>query len=305
MDVIAEARRVSKSYGRLAALKDVSLSVRQGNIFGLVGDNGAGKSTLFKLFAGLAFANEGEVSLFGECLQRDFGQRWRRMGAIIEQPGFFPGLSVEKNLECYRIQKGVPGKDAVSKALDTVGLVHAKSRKAKTLSTGMKQRLGLALALLGEPELLILDEPINGLDPSGIIEMRNLFLRLNREKNTTIVLSSHNLAELEQLATVYAFMDKGVLLEQITAKELEERCSDFIDIAVSDPEQYTVFLERRFGNIGYQVLPDKTIRLLNPQQSTDAFSGLASEQGMQIYKLERRRMSLERYYVELKEKGAA
>lgn len=305
MDTVIETRGLTKRYGDFAALDGVGVSVRRGEIFGLVGDNGAGKTTLFKLLCGLAFPSGGEMRLFGEHAQADLERQRSRVGAIIEQPGFYPNLSVEKNIEYYRIQKGVPGKQVVSELLELMRLTHAKRRACKNLSMGMKQRLGLAMALLGEPEILILDEPITGLDPSGIVEIRALLQRLNRERGITIVLSSHNLAELEQLATTYAFMSHGRILEQVSAERLVARCADCIDIAVSDAERYTALFEKSFGQTRYQVLPDKTVRIFDPQQSIEAYSALASEQGMGIFKLERHRMSLEQYYLDLKERGIA
>ena len=219
MDVVIETRGLAKRYGDVTALDDVNLTVRRGDVFGLVGDNGAGKSTLFKLLCGLAFPDGRRAApLFDAHDRRGLERRRSRMGAIIEQPGFYPNLSVEKNLECCRIQKGVPGKDAVPKLLDTVGLASVKNRPCKHLSMGMKQRLGLAMALMGEPEVLVLDEPTSGLDPSGIVEMRTLLQQVNREKGITIVLSSHHLAELEQLATQYAFLRRGRLVEQVSAE---------------------------------------------------------------------------------------
>ena len=168
MDTVIETRGLTKRYGGdVCALYDADVSVRRGDIFGVVGDNGAGKTTLFKLLCGLAFPTEGEVRLFGAHEPRELERQRTRIGSIIESPGFYPGLSVEKNLECCRIRKGVPGKDAVARVLDTVGLAYAKDRRCRTLSLGMKQRLGLAMALLGEPEVLILDEPTNGLDPAA------------------------------------------------------------------------------------------------------------------------------------------
>ena len=201
-------------------------------------------------------------------------------------------MSVEKNLECCRIRKGVPGKDAVARVLDTVGLAYAKDRRCRTLSLGMKQRLGLAMALLGEPEVLILDEPTNGLDPSGIVEMRAFLQGLNRDKGITIVISSHHLAELEQMATTYAFLKRGCVVEQVSARTLQERCADYVDIAVSDAARYLVLL-------------DGTVRIFDPAAGIEAYSGLAVRAGMDVSKLERRKMSLEQYYLELKEKGVA
>lgn len=305
MDTVIETRGLAKRYGRFAALDDVSISVRRGEIFGVVGDNGAGTSTLFKLLSGLAFPTAGEVRLFDAHGQAALERQRARIGSMIEQPGFYPSLSVEKNLECCRIQKGVPGADKVGALLETVELEHARKRRAKDLSMGMKQRLGLAMALMGEPEVLVLDEPTSGLDPSGIVEMRDLLQRLNRERGVTVVLSSHHLAELEQVATEYAFLRRGRLMEQVSAEVLRARCADCIDIAVSDPARYVVLLEQELHHARYQVLPDGAVRVLDPQLDIEAYSGLASAHGLGIVKLERRRMSLEQYYFDLKEKGAA
>ena len=305
MDTVIETNRLTKRYGDVGALVDASVSVRRGDIYGVVGDNGAGKTTLFKLLCGLTFPTAGELRLFGACAQRDLERRRVRVGAIIEQPGFYPALTVEKNLEYCRIQKGVPGKGAVAKLLEEVGLAYAKDRACRSLSMGMKQRLGLAMALIGEPEVLILDEPASGLDPSGIVEMRALLQRLNREKGITVVVSSHHLAELEQLATVYAFLGRGRVLEQVSAATLSERCADNVDIAVSDAERYTALLERELNCERYQVLPDGAVRIMDPQLGIEAYSALASAHGMDVTKLERRTMSLEQYYLDMKEKGAA
>lgn len=210
MDAVIETRGLTKRYGALAALDDVSISVRRGEIFGLVGDNGAGKSTLFKLLCGLAFPTQGEVRLFGAHEPRELESQRTRIGSIIESPGFYPGLSVEKNLECCRIRKGVPGRDAVARVLDTVGLAYAKDRRCRTLSLGMKQRLGLAMALLGEPEVLILDEPTNGLDPVGIQDLRAL-IRSFPKRGITVVLSSHILGEVEHVADLVGIIVGGRL----------------------------------------------------------------------------------------------
>lgn len=300
---IIESKAITKRYGDFTALNKVNITIKRGEIYGLVGDNGAGKSTFLKIITGQVFLSEGELSLFGEYLPGKLEQLRKRTGAIIEAPGFYPQLSVEKNLEYYRIQKGVPGKETAIKMLETVNLYHDRKKRCRELSMGMRQRLGLAIALLGEPELLILDEPINGLDPSGIIEMRNLLLRLNKEKNITIILSSHILSEMEQLATVYGFMSKGRLLEQITEDKLKEHCSNYIEISVSDTERYTALLEKELNHRQFKVLPDKTVRVLNPELETEAFSGLASKHKMSILKFEKKQMSLENYYMSLKDGG--
>lgn len=299
----AEAKRVTKRYGDFTALDKVDITVAKGAIYGLVGDNGAGKTTFLKLLSGHIYVDEGELKLFGCHRLKDMEEQRKRTGVVIEAPGFYPQISVEKNLEYYRILKGVPGKRAVDEVLELVGLADKRKKRCRDLSLGMKQRLGLAIALIGEPELLILDEPINGLDPSGIIEIRNLMQRLNREKNITIILSSHILSELEQLATVYGFLTDGKLAEQVTAEEIKEKCSDYIEISVSDPERYTAVLEKKFHTERYKVLPDKTIHIMDPMMDIGAYSRLAGEYHMDISKLERRQVTLEEYYMDLKNGG--
>lgn len=301
---VAETRELTKYYNDFCALDKVTISIRRGEIYGLVGDNGAGKSTFLKLLSGQIFANSGELSLFGKHQRKELEAMRSRMGAIIETPGFYQNMSVEKNLEYYRIQKGIPGKEAVEEVLEMTGLVPYRKKTGKTLSLGMKQRLGLAIALLGVPEILLLDEPINGLDPSGIIEMRNLLLKLNEEKNITILISSHILSELEQIATVYGFLQNGCLLEQITAEELRKKCSDYIEIQTSDPEKYAVLLEQKRNHRDYQILPDGRIHILHAKGSPEEFGALAADSGIRIMGLAKYQKSLEDYYMELKNGGA-
>lgn len=301
---IIEARNVSKKYGDITALGNVDITVRRGEIYGLVGDNGAGKTTFLKMLTGQIFPTGGELKLFGAYTEAEIRQNRRRTGAIVESPGFYPKLSVEKNLEYYRIQRGIPGKKRVGETLKAVSLWEVRKRKASRLSLGMKQRLGLAIALLGEPELLILDEPINGLDPSGIIEMRNLLLKLNHEKNITIIISSHILTELEQITTTYGFLSRGWLIQEVTADKLHEECAGYIEIAVGEPERYAALLEKTYAGERYQVMPDMGIRIPNPSFPMEIYSGLASKNNIDILRLETKQMSLEDYYMNLKERGA-
>lgn len=300
---VIEARSVTKKYKDVTALRDVDITVKRGDIYGLIGDNGAGKTTFLKLLTGQIYPSGGELKLFGAYSEKELEQNRKRTGAIVESPGFYPKLTVEKNLEYYRIQKGIPGKNRTEDALKAVGLWDKRKKKCAALSMGMKQRLGLAIALLGEPELLILDEPINGLDPSGIIEMRNLLLRLNQEKNITIIISSHILSELEQIATVYGFLSQGWLLRELTAEQLHEHCAGYLEIKVSDPERYAALLEKEMDGVQYKVMPDLQIRIQNPQLPVEAYSGLASGHGVSIMRLEQKQKSLEEYYMELKERG--
>lgn len=301
--ILAEAKNLTKRYDDCIALNQVNLKVQRGDIYGLIGDNGAGKTTFLKILAGHIFWDEGEVTLFGEHMPEKMSEQRKRTGVIIEEPGFYPQLTIEQNMEYYRIQKGIPGKYAVEKALKIVDLWDKKKKKGRELSLGMKQRLGLAIALIGEPELLILDEPINGLDPSGIIEIRNLLLKLNQEKNITVIISSHILSELEQVATVYGFLDKGHMMEQITAGKLQEKCKSYVEIVVSDVEAYAVLLEKKLKLKKYQVLPDSVIQIFNPGENIEIYSRLAGENDIGISRLEVRTSSLEEYYMNLKNGG--
>lgn len=298
---IVETRGLSKKYGSAYALHQVDMSVKRGEIYGLVGENGAGKSTLLKILAGHVFLTEGEFTLFGTSSTEKIEEERRRQGVLIEHAGFFPDLSVEKNLEYFRIQKGIPDKRMVEETLALVSLTDQRKKLGKQLSLGMKQRLGLAIALLGTPELLLLDEPINGLDPVGIIEMRKLLLKLNQEKNITILLSSHILSEQEQLATRYGFLQKGKMMEEISAQQLRKKCADYIEIVVADPHQYVTLLEQKLHHTEYQVLPEGKIHILHPREEIMAYSSLASQAHIGIAKMDRCKQSLEQYYMSLRE----
>lgn len=302
-ETVIEARSLTKRYKDLAALDHVDITVRRGDIYGLIGDNGAGKSTFLKAAAGQIFPTEGYVSLFGSRDEKTMRKNRSRMGVLVENAGFFPKMSVEKNMEYFRIQRGIPGKEKVESVLRTVNLWEKRKVKCEKLSMGMKQRFGLALALLGEPEFLMLDEPINGLDPSGIIEMRTLLLKLNQEKQVTILLSSHILAELEQIATVYGFLSHGRVLEEISAKDLHEKCSNFIDLRLSEPEKYAAVLETEIPGTSYQILQDGTVRIFNPGRETDQYGNLAFAHEIGVRGLNEHRMSLEDYYVDIKKRG--
>lgn len=303
MEHVIETNQVTKKYGSVPALDHVSIHVKEGSIYGLIGDNGAGKSTLLKLLAGQIYATEGNFQILGNSTESALQKMRKRMGCIIEQPGFHPYMTAQQMLEYYRIQKGIPDKAKVSQMLELTGIAEKKNCKCKNLSLGQKQRLGLAAALLGEPQLLILDEPINGLDPSGIIEFRSLVHRLNEEKNITILISSHILSELQQIATTYGFLNKGKLLEEISAGKLHEKCSNCIEITVNEIEKFTVLLEKNFPDESYKVLPDGALRIYRPQREPEAYSRLASENQLYITGMKRIQSSLEDYYMELKERG--
>ena len=221
-ELILQTRDLTRRYGHTLALDHAALSVEKGQIFGLVGRNGAGKTTIIRMVTAQTAPTEGELSLFGETGEKALSRARSRTGAMVETPSFYPYLTARQNLEYYRLQRGIPGRRVVDEVLEEVDLASTGKKTFKNFSLGMKQRLGLALALMNHPEFLLLDEPINGLDPEGIVEFRNLLLQLNRERQTTILISSHILSELGNLATCYGFIDNGRMLEQISAKALAE-----------------------------------------------------------------------------------
>ncbi len=298
---VIETRKITKKYGSLTALDQVSIHVGRGEIYGLIGDNGAGKTTLLKALAGLIWPDHGDVVILGRHEEKALGQSRRQIGAMVEHAGYFPKLSVEKNMEYFRILKGIPGKNRSEDILRLTGLWDRRKSKCGDLSMGMKQRLGLAIAMIGEPQILILDEPINGLDPSGIIEFRQLLHRLNEEKNITILLSSHILSELEQTATIFGFLNKGKLMEEIPIQTLREKCFDDLIITVTDPQTYAALLDRHCSHEHYTIMPDHTIRLAHPTQGAEVYSKLAADHGILITGMERHQQSLENYYMQLKE----
>lgn len=299
MKEVIKTYNLSKKYGNYDALLDVSINVKQGEIYGLVGDNGAGKTTLLRILAGQTHASSGSFELFSVSEDKELSEIRKHTGVIIESPSFYPNLTIEKNMEYYRIQRGIPGKDKVAKALKDVNLSYAKKKKFSQLSLGMKQRLGLALAIMTEPELLILDEPINGLDPSGIIEIRNLLLKLNKEKNITIVISSHILLELSNIATCYGFLNKGRLVKEISARELNEKCKNYLEIKVTNANKLTALLEDKLGYSDYKVLPREVLHLFDRNRDPQKISELIVKNGIGLSSLEEKTINLENYYMSL------
>ena len=298
-EVILSTKNLTKKYSSTFAVNNINLEVKQGEIYGLVGKNGAGKTTLLRMITGQAFATEGGVTLFGETTPEGLSRGRRRIGSIIEIPSFYNNLTAEQNLEYYRLQRGIPGKNCVSEVLNEVGLNHAGKKKYKSFSLGMKQRLGLALALMNKPEVLLLDEPINGLDPFGIVEIRNLLLRLNQEKNITILISSHILSELSNFVTYYGFIDNGQLVKQISSEALSKECKRYLELKVDKVEVMTALLESKLGCTSYQVTPDYSIHLFDYMDQPSKISALAVNNGVGLYSILTKEINLENYFIQL------
>ncbi len=255
MDYILTAESLSKHYGHFKALDGLSIHVPRGAIYGFVGKNGAGKTTLIRLICGLQEPTSGSYTLYGaKNTEPGIARCRRRMGAVVETPSIYLDMSAEENLkEQFRII-GLPSFDDIPDLLRLVGLENTGKKKAKNFSLGMKQRLGIAIALAGSPDFLILDEPINGLDPQGIIEIRELILKLNREEQITFLISSHILDELSRLATHYGFIDSGHMVREMSAKELDAACRKCIRVQVSDIHALARVLDER--DIGYNIFSD-------------------------------------------------
>lgn len=252
---------ITKKIGKKEIVSNINLTVKRGEIYGLIGENGAGKSTLIRIITGLAIADKGEIELFGKKGPRDIAIGRRRIGSIIETPVFHPNLSVYQNLVVQMKQLGLFDNKAIDESLKLVGFDRDIDKKAKELSLGMKQRLGLALAIIGNPDFLILDEPINGLDPIGIAEIRGTLKRLCKEKNITVLITSHILGELSKLVNYYGVLHKGVLVEQISKDELYAKSQDYIKLKVDDVQRTSYIIENRFQTTKYTIKSNELIYL--------------------------------------------
>lgn len=260
-DYLIETKKLTKIYGEQTAVNSVDLHVKSGRIYGLLGRNGAGKTTIMKMILGLTPITSGEVDVFGKNIKGREKRVYPRIGAIIETPGFYPNLTGTENLEIFAKLRGTASPNAVKHALEVVGLPYKDKKLFGKYSLGMKQRLGIANAILHDPELLILDEPTNGLDPIGIAEMRDFIKRLSRERGKTILISSHILSEIALLADDIGIIDQGILLEENSMEQLEKKNRKYILLQVSDIPKATLILERQFHLKDYSVQNDQTLRL--------------------------------------------
>lgn len=260
-EFVIETKQLTKVYGEQIAVNSVNLHVKKGRIYGLLGRNGAGKTTIMKMILGLTPITSGEVDVFGQSIKGREKRVYPRIGAIIEKPGFYPNLTGTENLEIFAKLRGTAAPHAVETALKVVGLPYKDKKLFSKYSLGMKQRLGIANAILHDPELLILDEPTNGLDPIGIAEVRDFIKNLSATQGKTILISSHILSEISLLADDIGIIDHGVLLEESSMSELEKKNRKYILLQVSDIPKASLILERQFHLKDYSVQDDHTLRL--------------------------------------------
>lgn len=298
-EYVLRTLQLTKQYGAQQVLGQVDLSIRRGSIYGFIGQNGAGKSTLMRIVSGLAAPTSGTIELFGEQEGRRIRQARSRIGLMIERPALFPAMTAAENLEVQRLQKGVANPQAAARAMELVGLEGTGRKPAGDFSLGMKQRLDLAVALLGLPELLILDEPTNGLDPMSVIELRELLRRLNREEGITILISSHILSELHLLATDYGIIHHGKLLEELAAEQLNQKCRQYLHIKAGPAEQAVHVLRTQLEGAEHDIEPqaDGSIRVYNCTLPPAQLAGLLVHEGLALEQFMPMGDQLEDYYV--------
>lgn len=290
-------QNLTKMYGDKAAVSSMDMHVKQGDIYGFIGRNGSGKSTTLKMLCGLAFPTQGSIRVFGQSLSRESVRK--RIGVLIESPGLEGGRSAYENMYLKASLMGIVDPDKeIRELLTLTGLNPDNKKLVKRYSMGMKQRLGIAMALLGGPDLLILDEPINGLDPEGMNQLRSILVELNQKKGVTMIVSSHILGELSKMATRYGIIKDGCLVKEISREELAAECKDYLYLKTADAKMAAVLLEEKLGIQNYEVRPEGEIRIYqnaDPGQITTVMSSA----GIPVYAIYGHQQDLEGYFLDL------
>lgn len=297
MEYVVDSRKLTKQYGKHKAVDSLSLHIKRGEIYGFIGRNGAGKTTFMKMVSGLSSPTSGELRLFGAA-GKEAAKYHSRIGNLIEQPGLYGGMCAKDNLHLKCLALGIHEKGYEEKLLATAGLADTGKKQVKQFSLGMKQRLGIAMALAGEPDLLVLDEPVNGLDPQGIAEIRELLLKLKAEKNMTILISSHILEELYKIADTFGIIHKGVLVQELSKEELDEKCNDYTEIRTRDTNKACPVIEQA-GCRNYQVMPDESIRIFDAVSDPGKLNMELAKAGCMVQSLQMVSGNLEEYFLNL------
>lgn len=297
MEYLLSTDCLTKKFKMQTAVDHITVHIGRGEIYGMIGKNGAGKTTFLKMICGLSAPTGGDISLFGYH-GSERKKVISRIGALIEAPGLYPDMSAYDNLKLKCICVGIRRKGYIQNILDIVGLGNAGRKKVGQFSLGMKQRLGIGMALVGEPDLLVLDEPINGLDPEGIAEVREILLRLNREKNLTMVISSHILEELSKIATSYAIIDEGRLIKELSRDELDAACSEHIEIRMEHPGLALPVLDALDFH-DYRVVDEHTIHIFERLDESGSITMELSRRGVYIHSITVTNESIEDYFLRL------
>lgn len=298
-EVVLKTNNLTKQYNKNVVLDNVNITIKKGDIYGLIGRYGAGKTTLMKIITTLASPTSGTFELFNTCSENDelFDNK-KRVGSLIEYPAFYPNLSAYDNLKYYTIQRGIVDKNQINKVLELVNLTGTGKKKVKTFSLGMKQRLGIALAILNSPDFVILDEPINGLDPIGISELRDTFKKLS-DNGITLLISSHILSELYLLANEFGFLENGKLIKELSKEELDLECSKCLVIKTDDSKKVSVLLEKELNTNNYKVINNEEIRVYDYTDDSDKVSDVLVNNKIKIKGFYESGISLEEYFKEI------
>ncbi|AZK46445.1 ABC transporter ATP-binding protein [Paenibacillus lentus] len=299
MNYIIQTLGLSKAYEGKEVISNVNLNVRKGEIYGFLGPNGSGKTTIMKMLTNLVKPTTGDILLFNEHLTASSYEVLGRLGSIIEYPIFYEKMTAAQNLELHGKYMGYPNKHAILEALEMVGLKNTNQKPVKEFSLGMKQRLGIARAIMTKPELLILDEPINGLDPLGIKEIRHLFQVLNKDYGITLLISTHLLSEIEQIADTIGVISEGRLIEEVSMESIRGQNTEFIELITTEPSRAAAILDHQLRISNFKVLHDRNIRIYdNSISQGDIFKALVL-QNIEIEAINKKVMSLEEYFLDL------
>lgn len=297
-EIVLQTKQLSKRYKDFTALARVNMTVYGGDIYGLIGRNGAGKTTIMKIVTGLTKKSDGEFEIFSKSGNSAQNEK-RRIGCLIENPAFFGSLTAYQNLKYYALQKGIADSKQIDEALALVGLSEVKNKKFRKFSLGMKQRLGIAFAVMDNPDLIILDEPINGLDPIGISELRDTFKKLNRERGVTLIISSHILSELYMVANRFLFIEKGRVLKEITKEELDLECMRCYVVKTDDVKRAAAVIEQQLGVTDYKVIDSGELRIYNDKIKSDDLNKTLIQNSVSVTGLFETGISLEDYFKSL------
>ena len=296
-NVILQTNNITKSYHGFKALDDISISLKAGHIYGFIGENGAGKTTFMRILTGLSLPTDGNYSILGKEDHKEIQTVWRRIGSTIDEPTLYPEFSAYRNLEIQRILIGNPDRSVCDELLKLLDLYDVRNKKVKKLSMGMKQRLGIALSLVGKPELLILDEPVNGLDPKNISTLRVLLKKLNEERGITMLISSHILSELYLLATDFIIIHKGKIIEILSHEQLEAKCERYVKIRTDDLPMCITVLEKELNLFNYKVMDDHTLHIYAFVEEPQRISQVLTQNNIVVGELSVCGQSLEEYFL--------
>lgn len=297
-EYVVKMSGISKTFKNFTALTNVDIELKKGKIYGLIGKNGAGKTTLMRIIAGLSFQTKGTLELFGKASTNSkYHEELRRLGCLIEYPNMNGNMTALENMKLHRIMRGIPNKNADKELLEMVGLKDTGRKTVKDFSLGMRQRLGIAIAMIGNPELLILDEPVNGLDPVGVVEIRNLVKDICSKRNICVLISSHNLPELFQTATDYIIIDKGCIKQKLTYDQLEEACKHHIEIECDDASKLALIIESKLNTNNYRVYKNGIVKLYDYIEDRKFVSKTIYENGIIPTKFAVEGDTLEQYFI--------